>query len=301
MQKPNRLLEKIKQNLPSRQFVKVIAICGGIVVIVLIVGSYFGSHSIFHKNSGPLVEANGTISELLVQDSNANGIPDWEESLWGFDPKGDGVENKKGVDQKKAAANIAPIPSNSPANETDRFSQTLLSTILALNQSGSLTTAALTKLSESVSNEIDVKRTNMTSYTLDDLIVVPASVQAKATYAKNLKKILDTYENLSLGSELALIYQGTSPGGESALPKLTPYAEAYTDIGQKMLKLRTPANINLVALDLINTSTAMGDSIPRIQNLYSDAISGIIGVGDYIKASNISDVAAKKMKAYLSL
>lgn len=298
MQKLN--IETIKKNLPSKEFIRVLGICTGAIIVILIVGSLFGTHSIFNKKSGPLVEANGTVNELLIQDSNTNGIPDWEESLWGFDPKGDGVANKQGIEQKKLAGNITPSQSNIPLNETDKFSQSLLSTILALNQSGSLTTASLAKLSESVSKEIDVKHSDSTPYILDDLNTVPATAQSKAAYKKNLKILLDKYADLELGSELSLILQGTSQGGEEALPKLTAYAQAYTDIGEKMLKLKTPDNINLVALDLANTSAAMGASIPRIQNLYTDAVSGIIGVGDYIKASNISDVAAKKMKAYLS-
>jgi hypothetical protein len=125
MQKLN--IETIKKNLPSKEFIRVLGICTGAIIVILIVGSLFGTHSIFNKKSGPLVEANGTVNELLIQDSNTNGIPDWEESLWGFDPKGDGVANKQGIEQKKLAGNITPSQSNIPLNETDKFSQSLLS------------------------------------------------------------------------------------------------------------------------------------------------------------------------------
>lgn len=293
--------EKIKNNLPSKKFVMVIGICAGLVTIVLVVGSLFGSHSIFTKNRGNLVEADGTIKDLLTQDSNSNGISDWEESLWGVDPKGDGPTNKIIVDEKKAQANVTPIDPGIPSTQTDTFSQALLSTILALNQSGELNTVSLAKISESISQDIDLKRGNPTPYSLNDLATVPSTEKSRASYKKSLEDILELYSDLELGSELGIIYQGTSTGGQAALAKLAPYAEAYADISKKMLKLKTPNDLGATALDIINASSLMSNAIPRIGTIYTDALSGMTGISDYIDASDKSDKAVEKMNLYFDI
>jgi hypothetical protein len=298
---PTSNFEKIKNNLPSKKFVIVIVVCASLVTIALIAGSYFGSHSIFSKKNANLVEANGTIKDLLTQDSNINGIPDWEESLWGVDPKGDGPTNKKIVEEKKAQANITPIDPNTPSNQTDKFSQALLSTILALNQSGELNTASLAKLSESISEDIDLKRANPTQYSLSDMALVPSTTKSRASYKKSLEDILDLYADLELGSELGLIYQGASPGGQDALNKLIPYAEAYAEISQKMLKLKTPDDIGEIALDIVNTSHVMSVAIPKIITLYTDALSGMVGINDYVDASDKADKAVNNMNLSFGL
>ena len=291
-------IEKIKKNLPSKKFVTIVAICAGVVLVVLVMGSLFGSHSIFNKKKTGLVEANGTIKDLLTQDTNINGIPDWEESLWGLDPKGDGPINKKAIEEKKAAANITPIDPSVPTNQTDKFSQALLSTILALNQAGELNATSLAKLSESIGTDIDLKHANPTQYSLSDMALVPSTAKSRASYKKSLQDILDNYSDLELGSELGLIYQGASPGGQDTLAKLAPYADAYADISQKMLKLKTPDDLGPTALDIINTTTVMSVAIPQIISLYTDALSGMIGINDYVDASDKSDAAVTKMNLY---
>ncbi len=293
--------EKIKNNLPSKKFVMVIGICAGLVTIVLVIGSLFGSHSIFTKNKGNLVEADGTIKDLLTQDSNGNGISDWEESLWGVDPKGDGPTNKKIVDEKKAQANITPIDPSVPISQTDKFSQALLSTILALNQSGELNAVSLAKISESISKDIDLKQANPTPYSLNDLALVPSTEKTRASYKKSMEDLLELYSDLELGSELGIMYQGASPGGQDALTKLTPYVTAYGDISKKMLALKTPSDLGPTALDIINATNVMSLAIPKVILLYSDALTGMTGISDYIDASNKSDKAVEKMNLYFGV
>ncbi len=279
------------------------AVCGGGVLALFVITSLWGSHSIFSKNvTTPLVEANGSVKDLVNQDSNGNGIADWEESLWGLDPKGDGAKNKSIIDQKKAAGNLVPASGTNPLNETDKFSQGLLSTIIALNQSGSLTPEAIARISETVSKNINVKHANIATYSIAGLATVSPSASARTAYEAKVRSIISPYDDLALGSELSIIESGlTNEGGAETLAKLQPYADAYADIGTKLMALKTPSDIAFTALDMANSAALMSAVIPQIENIYTDAITGMIGIGDYIDANNRSDEAAQKMRAYFGI
>ena len=83
-----------------------------------------------------------------------------------------------------------------------------------------------------------------------------------------------------------------------ALAQLAPFASAYTQLGKQIIALKTPPAVAQNALDLANASEQMGASLVQVENLYTDAISGMVGVDDYTKASDLSDRATDTLSAY---
>jgi hypothetical protein len=245
-----------------------------------------------------LVSSQGTVDDIISRDSNSNTIPDWEESLWGLDPKGDGFKNKQIIDQKKAAANIVP-DTTTPQNQTDKFSQELISTILALRQTGEITPEIMASISQAIGNTTDAKHSNPKTYSFDDMVVVPDSVSAKNAYKAKLKSIVNQYADIDFGSELTII-AGAIDNNEELLKKLQPFAAAYTSLGKQVIKIPTPKSVSQNSLDLANASIQMGASLIQVENFYSDILTGMVGVDDYINASNLSDAATKTLSNYFA-
>jgi hypothetical protein len=296
MQAPN--FEKLKTLMPSKKFSLIIGACVLGLLLFLGITSYFGSSSRFSRSGrGSLISTEGTMHDLKTRDSNTNGIPDWEETLWGLDPNGDGPANKKTITQKKIANGVTEeTPANTP---TDTFSQSLLSTILALKQSDSLTPEAITNLAAGVSGSIDAKHAEVQEYILGDLTLTNKA-GARDTYEKDLRAVIDQYEEVPLGAELSYIAASMQSGTSEALDNLHPIAEAYTELGQKIAALTTPTPVAQYALTLANSSIQMGTYLKQVTMLYTDALGGMVGLDDYIKASKASDEAAAKMKLYFS-
>ena len=297
-------IEKIKAVLPSKQFARLII--GVFVVVLIFIGttSYFGSRNEYNQSGkNSLTEKGMTVGDIVTLDSNNNGIPDWEESLWGLDPKADGATNKMLLAQKKAASGIPTTDStpDSQLTETDKFSRSLLATLIALQQSGNLTPIAITNLAASVGDNVNTKHVSVRTYTLEDLRMTTADdAAAKAAYMAGLKQILDQYSSLNLGSELETIASGFDSQSPQILQSLAPTAAAYTAISTEMLALPTPRSAAPYALDLINSSAIMGATLPQVENFYSDVIAGMVGLDDYIKASNVSDAASANMRTYFA-
>lgn len=295
-------IRKIQAILPSKKFVWVIGICVVVILFILSTGSFLGSKNSFQRKLPPVsAEATGTIGDLVSRDSNNNGITDWEESLWGLDPKGDGPANKKIIDDKKVANNIATPEKVEGATPTEQFSQDLLATILALQQSGTLTPAAISNIAISVGDSIDSKHVTSTIYSKDDLKYAKGSeMTIKGNYIINLKKAVNGHKNSGMGTELAIISGGLGSQGKDSLSKLLPIAEAYTKLSKQIMAIPAPVDIADEIIDLANANAKMGAALLQVQDFYTDIISGMVGLDDYIKASEASDEATKNIADYLS-
>lgn len=293
--------QKYKKYLPSKKFSILIV---GVVVVLLaaiIITSRFGSTSSFNTPK-QLISSQGTVGEIVGRDSNNNGIADWEETLWGFDPAGDGPSNKEKIDAKKAAADITPNDDSAAGTtKTDQFSQELLSTILALNQSGSLTPDILAKVAESVGDSVDMKHTDAETYALSSIKLYPRdTAAAKNAYEADFRNLLAQYDDIDLGSELQIIATVLDGGNESSLEKLLPLARAYSSLAKQLVGLTTPPQVAQNALDLANATAQMGATLIQVRSLYTDVISGMVGIDDYIQASEAADQATLTLATYFS-
>jgi hypothetical protein len=145
-----------KKYLPSKKFVQ--ALSAAIILVLMgIILSYWRPNFGSYKNTALTVNATSTWMNNNI-DSDNDGLPDWEETLYGTDPHNidtngdgtpDGVEVKEGRDpltpntapigQKVnnyvpasvIAANQAQIQAYQALAPTDKMAQDLMSNILA--------------------------------------------------------------------------------------------------------------------------------------------------------------------------
>lgn len=289
--------------LPSKKFVKFIGLCVGVVVVFFVLSNLFGTHGYFSKGSTGSISARGTVGDVISRDSNNNGIADWEESLWGLDPEGDGKGNKQIIDARKKAAGILPVNQEggdaTPETKNDALARDLLSTILALNQAGSLTPEAITNIALSLGQNIDEKRSTVKTYTVEDLSVVASNTQTKQTYQKNLQALVEKYEPSGMGNEFTILAEGLEKD-DTPLDGLIPIASAYQSFAKDLLATPTPKDASLYALNLINASSSIGVALQKASTLYTDIITGMVGVDEFLKGSDDFDRASDHFANYFS-
>ena len=297
-------LEKIRaftaKYLPSKRFLGVIGGTAVGIIVLIGISNYIGYHKIF--NAKPPLAAEGTLSDVVGRDSNGNGIPDWQETLYGLDPNGDGPSNKAIIEKKQADANITPTDEDpTKLSATDAFSQQLLSTIITLQQSGTLTPDSVAKVAASVGDSVDAKHVNAATYSISELTLSKKSpAAAKSAYYTALKGVVDQYSSVPLGSEMSIIATGFGSSDPNSLSGLTTIAAAYTAMSKQIMGLTTPPQVAQNALDLANATAAMGAALLQVQNIYTDVLSGMVGVDDYTKASATSDAATATLGAYFA-
>ncbi len=288
--------------MPSRRFVGLMCAIVGVAVLFFVVTSRFGVRASFgSKKSLVSLSADGTLGDAVTRDSNANGISDWEEILWGFDPATDGPSNKKAIEKKKREAGIAVADAPENATQTELFSQSLLSTILALQQSGSVTPEAITNLAASMGDTVDTKHAEHPVWTEADMRIVADTAATKAAYKTALKAAIDRQAKAGLGEELSIIAAGFGEDRDAALKKLDPIGRAYTALAEEIIALPTPRAAADQALVLANGTVAMGASLGQVRAFYDDVLSGMVGLDDYLRAGAQADGATDALARYFGI
>lgn len=284
MKNKNKSGKKLESILPSKKFVITMGICLGFCILIIGFVSFFGTHSAFSKPALS-VEDNITLQDLLTQDSNNNGIPDWEETLYGLDPKADGIKNKQIIDEKKmevAKTNGADLSASTSTTDTQALAQEMISTILALKQSGNLTSDSINNLSTALGDNLNGQRDNPTPFSIDNMNIVDDSSSALKDYTSSFENILGDAQKNDIGNELAVINQGLDPStGKDDIKMLDNYVSVYDKFANNIIALKTPRSISQKALALANSCELMSKALSKIELMYVDSTSGLIGFDEY--------------------
>ena len=172
-----------KKYLPSKKF---IATC--IMILILIVFFFLlkGIVYLFKKihirglNKNEINQV--TVKEIAQKDSNNNGIPDWEEYLWGLNPNGNGVKNKELILEKKNALSQSngnsPTDNTTPISNNEALSREFFAAIISLQQTGSLDDQSMKSISNAIGENIKIEEIK-DIYTIDQLTTENDSLAAK--------------------------------------------------------------------------------------------------------------------------
>jgi len=297
MQKP------VSKLLPSKQFLLIILACTLSVVIILYISSKIGTKNTFTRDSS-VKNRNITLQEAIILDSNNNGIPDWEESLWGLDPKSNGLENKKTIEAKKIQAGIPiiePIPQETDrATETEQFSKNLLATVLALKETNGLTPEAIANLGNAFGQNIDSKRSLIPAYFTTNIQTINDTQTAYIQYDTALRSVITKYDLRGLGTELQDIPEVMADDGKTtAKNALITMGEYYQSFAKEIIAIPTPKGIAPFALALANSGDAIGVALKKIATIKEDALGGMIGVDEYTTHSEKFLTASVEIVEYL--
>ncbi len=295
----------MKNYLPSKKFMIIAGSAIGVFIVVLL-ASYFikKNKESSSKRSAEILAQNMSIKELSEKDTDNDGIADWEESLWGLDPKNrythEGVSDADWVKQKKEELKIenadTAIKSDEELNETEKFSRELFTTINALKQSGNLNKDAISNVSSLLGEKI-------TSVTLGDIYVLEeinkadsSDRETQAKYYNEAKKAFIKYKEQGLGDELSFV---DPISGETDPEKLIKISEAYKDFSKEVQGLKVPENLIQKHLDIANSAYNTGESIVKFSKITDDPLTVLVGFSQYQRYSEEFINASEELRTYL--
>ena len=319
-----------KKYLPSKKFLISLSIAAGIILLVILL-NYLESAVSKYKNNHLATNTNASSSPVNI-DSDSDGLPDWKEALYGTDLKktdtdGDGASDSEEIAQSrdplKANTSLAgqePNDKIDPAviaqnekiiadyrklSETDKFSQDLISNIIASQPaSGSMDQNTIDSIIAKAMAEIPEKnfipstkiadlnllKTDSTNLN-ENMTVYSANFYIEM---KNLLPILGNDESIinsfisgsaSARSEMIKLTNKYQAAVNNLVKMPVPVAIGYYDVNYHLRVINDLEIIIAVDKDIINsdrTSLGIFNDLAIYNSVTKDLISTLTTIGSIL-------------------
>jgi len=276
--------------------------------VVFVVGLFFVKNkSVFKNNSangGLVYSGNEKIADLVNNDTDKDGVPDWEEGLFGTDPTKkdsnddgipDGIEIAKRNGQAPVDGELnLNIEEPEKLTETDQLSRELFSTVATLNQAGVVDQSTVDTISNSLINKISNSPARKT-FTLSDLKVVQGDdKQTIKNYNDKLNQIYNKYPypKYTVLDVLDKFFIDEDNVDESVLPQLDPIIKQTKNIIGEVVKVDVPKNLAFLHLDAVNELEKVLENVSDMRAYNTDIVVAMRGISQYeVNINNFESAA----------
>ncbi len=244
------------------------------------------------------------IQQTLKNDTDGDGLKDWEETLWktdvnNIDTDGDGTDDNSEIlmnrnpliagpndflDNKIAINNSTQEDSGleEPLTQTDILSRELFAGYVALKQNNQLGTIQEEQfINNLVTKSLSIQTKSTKKYTLGDLNITQNDDQETLQqYVENFKEVSaigDTLEH-----DVIIVKRALEKKDPTELEKLEFNAEKYREMQKKLLDMIIPSDISSVHLDIVNVLNDLLNSNYDMSSIFEDPIAGIKGTQSYV-------------------
>ena len=282
---------------PSKAFLKRGGIATGIIALLLVVQTPW-FQGIFSKKDkkNSLVAQDATIGDVVSKDSNNNGIPDWQERLWGLDPTvatTNGVSNKTIIEEKRKSLQ-GQVLGEENLNETDIVAQQLYGVTSALGQSG-LNSSSLASIGADLGESIELKQP-VNKYSVSDIKTTKTTFSSLKNYFNTVSSIVSKYDDDT--EEISLIISALETEDFSNLSKLTQKSIDYKSLSKQLKDIKVPVGVSDYHLNIINGLYGIAESFDYIAELEDNGINALSGINSYKNYSLLIEQTLISMNDY---
>jgi len=278
---------------------------------VLVVGAYFFARGAVAPSDAQASEQTALLKAIATKDSDNDGLPDWEEALYGTDPHNpdsrgfgmtDGAAVSKGLIVPEAIVNIPATATSSsdtlasidpslpppPAagTVTAAFAQNFFSLYLAAKQANggadlsesdisTISNQALSSLSSALTATPDFKAAS-------DLTVSGSGADALKAFAVSAEAVLLANTSDATTSEINYLKAALVNNDETAYARLHSLAKAYRGSAAGLAVLSVPRELAVDDLQLINAMARLSSIIEDFARADTDPLATILALQQYM-------------------
>lgn len=231
--------------------------------------------------------------DISRMDTDKDGVADWKEKLFGFNPllsdsDGDGtpdsteiaeaeqtlqIKQEKGAIETKQAAQLT---------ETAKLAQDGMKAVIALNQQGALSDESIGALTETATDSIQNKEYTST-YTTKDIKIVRSNEESLSEYANKVAYIFLKEEAIFLQDGPALLKTYTMTRSPKDLQKVTAMRQNVTNMGITLLSFQTPDQLSPAAVRAIQEFDKYGMILDDLKKIDSDPVASLSAMSQFYK------------------
>ncbi len=263
----------MQKYLPSKQFVKIIGTAVLLALLIFIFGKILNKKTVWQNSSSEAFASVAESEDFFSLDTDEDGLYDWEEALWGTNPSlkdtdGDGLDDKKYVENKRKEVDFDETYKSNPNNETEVFAKQFFTTASVLNQNGSFNQDTVDQFSQGIGQSIE-NFSLKDKYTMSDLKIGNTSVDQ---YKKDVSDIYARLGKLETSELTLLAYILENPEDKYGLDELGKYLSFSEGLIKGLLGTKVPnSNVGL-HLSYINNLDKMSEIMKSVFFLEEDPL-----------------------------
>jgi len=248
------------------------------LAVVFVVALFFiKNQTLIRNNAGKAMPSvyyeDELVVDLINQDTDLDGIPDWEESLWATNPakkdtNNDGISDNEEISQTKNASG-----DEEHLTQTDKFSRELFSAVATLNQNGLVDETTVDNLSDSLADQIQ-NRAPRRVFQLSELKVIKdRGTESAEEYNDAQKAIFRKHvPSVSLENVLTEAIRDSGNIDMEALSKLDLIINQINGVVRELLALKVPESLAQSHLEVINEFEKLSENLSDMKLIEVDPI-----------------------------
>jgi hypothetical protein len=278
---------------------------------VIIVGSFVITRSVESPPTAQASAETALLQAIAAKDSDGDGLPDWEEALYGTDPHivdtfhlgmTDGEAVAKGLIVPKAVADIKAVTSTSttvgvdglppPAAEgtlTSAFSQKFLQLYISAKQANGgadLSSTDTANIAAQVMDSLNSTVVTAPDYKSGkDLTISGAGAAALTTFAADAQVVILKNAAKETTDEITYLGDAIENSDPVALTHLANIAKANRDTAVALAALPVPIELSADDLFLINSIMRVSEIVNDFAHEDSDPLTAMLALQQYLQAT----------------
>ena len=283
-------MDNFKKYLPSKNFISLVLLIITFVLIFFIGKGVISLIKNRERKDGVKEPEIVSIKEIIDEDDNNNGIPNWEEYFWGLDPKKDGKKNREFVLAKRELANqnTEEGVKGEPVvlTENEALSRDFFVAMLALSEEGLLDEESINAMSETVGQKV-IAAPIADKYTMQQILIQKeTTIETIQSYYQKITSLIKKYNNeKDLGKEITLMSISISSNDRHAMLTVRSIVQAYRDLAQELLAIETLDILAESHLQMINSCEKIAESIEGLILSEDDSLVGLKSLINYKRYS----------------
>lgn len=276
------------------------------IALVFIGGSIYISRHL----STPVAQASpesALLNAIATRDSDGDGLPDWQEALYGTDPHtidtqklgmSDAEAVAKGLIVPKAVADIPTASDSGTASSDEPFADGTLTSLFAQNLMAAYVSAKEAKggadLTEDEMFAVANEAVTQTSKTLtpapafknlSDLKIGEAGPVSMRAYVASVDAIFEKNKSTGGKSDLTYLQEVVSGTDQKAVGHLSSLASTYRAVAAGIALVAVPQEAAAAHLKLVNSTMRLGQIISDFARVNTDPLAAILGLQQYPQAA----------------
>lgn len=252
---------------------------GGAVIIgiVMILGAFYVKQNNSVQVQGTLVIPMEVRTPLDTKDSNANGIPDWQEDLQA------NIFETIQIPTTTKATDSEDGTYVPPTTFTGKFSEAFFKDYLQGKVSGK----DFSDPTEFIDSAVATVENNTASnrHTRLEIDMVPSTPESIRAYGNRIAEITQIH-TVESENEALILQKALETSDKSELDKLDPIHIVYTNIIADTLAMEVPETLALQHVELLNAYEAILTDIRAMRIAFSDPLYALARTKQYQEDAN---------------